>query len=207
MAFTRSESMRAMGSGSRRWGAVSALTAVLLTTLTPTATAAVTATAAGPSSTVQAAPGAAPGAAPVKVRGQVDHPRSFTMDRLRGLPQHTVRVRYETSHGSEKHTFTGPLLADVLTPAEPRIDPEVKNAQLRMFVTATGSDGYRATPAWAEIDPAFSGKKILLAVTQDGTKLDKQGPRLVVPGDVKGGRYVSGVVRLYVGDADALDPA
>ncbi|MFI7135481.1 hypothetical protein ACIBQ1_58205 [Nonomuraea sp. NPDC050153] len=75
------------------------------------------------------------------------------------------------------------------------------------MVTATGSDGYHATVAWAELDPSFSGKKVLLAVAQDGAKLDKQGPRLVVPGDVKGGRYVSGVVRLYVGDTDALDPA
>ncbi|MGW6505285.1 molybdopterin-dependent oxidoreductase [Nonomuraea angiospora] len=97
----------------------------------------------------------------VKVRGQVARPRSFTMARLRSLPQHTVRVRYQTSHGAEKHTFTGPLLSDVLQLAEPRIDPDVKNAQLRLVVT----------------------------------------------GDVKGGRHVSGVVRLHVGDTDALDPA
>ncbi|MGW4966761.1 hypothetical protein ACWEPL_56875 [Nonomuraea sp. NPDC004186] len=98
------------------------------------------------------------------MRGQVDHPRSFSMARLRGLPQHTVRVRYQTSHGAEKHTVTGPLLADVLKLAGPRIGPDVKNAQLRLFVTATGS---------------------------------KEGPRLVAPGDVKGGRYVSGVLRLH----------
>jgi hypothetical protein len=116
-------------------------------------------------------------------------------------------VRYQTSHGPEKHTFTSPLPADVLKLTEPRIAPEVKNAQLRLFVTATGSDGYRLTVAWAELDPSFSGKKVLLAVTQDGKKLDRQGPRLVMPGDIKDGRYVSGVVRLYVGNADALDPA
>ena len=81
-------------------------------------------------------------------------------------------------------------------------DPDTKNAQPSFVVTPTGSDGYRATVAWAELDPAFSGKKALPAVTQDGKK---QGPRLVVPGGVKGGRYVSGVVRLYVGDSDALD--
>jgi hypothetical protein len=58
--------------------------------------------------------------------------------------------------------------------------------------------------SWAELDPAFADKKILLAVGQDGTVLDKQGPRLVVPGDVKGGRYVSGVVHIYFGSVDAL---
>jgi DMSO/TMAO reductase YedYZ molybdopterin-dependent catalytic subunit len=169
--------------------------------------------AAGSSSTVPAKaeavaePGPGAVAQPVKVRGQVGRPRSFDMARLRGLPQHTVSVRYQTSKGAEEHTFTGPLLSDVLALAKPRIDPDVNNAQLRLFVTATGSDGYRAAVAWAEIDVAFSGKKVLLAVTQDGVELDKQGPRLIVPGDVKGGRYVSGVVRLYVGNADAFDPA
>ncbi|MEV4360900.1 molybdopterin-dependent oxidoreductase [Nonomuraea sp. NPDC049625] len=200
MASTRSESTLVSIGSPRRRAVASALATVLLATLTPTAPA-TAATAAGPASVRQAPAGT------VKVRGQVDRPRSFTMARLRGLPQHTVRVRYQTSHGAEKHTFTGPLLSDVLQLTEPRIDPDVKNAQLRLVVTATGSDGYRAALAWAELDPAFSGKKVLLAVTQDGAKLDKEGPRLVVPGDVKGGRYVSGVVRLHVGDTDALDPA
>ena len=51
------------------------------------------------------------------------------------------------------------MLSDVLALAKPRIDPDVNNAQLRLFVTATGSDGYRAVVAWAEIDVAFSGKR------------------------------------------------
>ncbi|GAA4183083.1 molybdopterin-binding oxidoreductase [Streptosporangium oxazolinicum] len=140
----------------------------------------------------------------VKVRGDVAHPRSFTLARLRSLPQHTVRVRYQSSRGTEKHTFTGPLLGDVLALTKPRLDAETKNDQLRFFVAATGSDGYRAIVSLSELDPAFSGKKVLLAVSQDGASLDAEGPRLVVPGDVKGGRYVSGVVHLHVGDVDAL---
>jgi DMSO/TMAO reductase YedYZ molybdopterin-dependent catalytic subunit len=96
--------------------------------------------AAGSSSTVPAKAVAEPGAVaqPVKVRGQVGRPRSFDMARLRGLPQHTVSVRYQTSKGAEEHRFTGPLLSDVLALAKPRIDPGVNNAQLRLFVTATG---------------------------------------------------------------------
>ncbi|MET7336639.1 hypothetical protein [Nonomuraea sp. NPDC005650] len=69
---------------------------------------------------------------------------------LRGLP--SGRERYTATAAGA--TFTGPLLTDVLKPTDPRIDPGVKNAQLRLFVTATGSDGYRATVAWAELDPA-----------------------------------------------------
>lgn len=124
----------------------------------------------------------------------------------------TATTTAETATGlsSAGQTAARPFSAQQATGGTvkvPRIDPDVKNAQLRLVVTATGSDDYRATLAWAELDPAFSGKKVLLAVTQDSAKLDREGPRLVVPGDVKGGRYVSGVVRLHVGDTDALDPS
>ncbi|GAA3246635.1 hypothetical protein [Nonomuraea helvata] len=114
----------------RRWAVTSALAIALLATLAPATTATA---AAGPSSAQQTTVGT------VKVRGQVIRPRSFSMARPRSLPQHTVRVRYRTSHSAEKHTFTGPLLVDVLNLTEPRIDPDTKNAQLRLFVTATGS--------------------------------------------------------------------
>jgi hypothetical protein len=34
---------------------------------------------------------------------------------------------------------------------------------------------------------------ILLAFAEDGESLAAEGPRLVVPGDIRGGRYVFGV--------------
>ncbi len=42
---------------------------------------------------------------------------------------------------------------------------------------------------------------MLVAYDQDGTDLCSAGARLVVPGDIKGGRYVSNLVRLQVGRA------
>jgi hypothetical protein len=44
---------------------------------------------------------------------------------------------------------------------------------------------------------------VILATEQDGEPLDAEGPRLVVPGDIKGGRYVSGVVGVRLVDATA----
>jgi hypothetical protein len=66
---------------------------------------------------------------------------------------------------------------------------------LRWYAVVTGTDGYQAVIAWGEIDPGFEGKPVLLAYEQDGQLL---GPsdgmaRLVVPGDQRGGRYVSNV--------------
>jgi hypothetical protein len=45
--------------------------------------------------------------------------------------------------------------------------------------------------AWGEFDPGFENKPIMLAVTQDGNTLAAEGVRLVVPNDIRGGRYVS----------------
>lgn len=139
---------------------------------------------------------------PVRVRGEVARPGTFTLERLRKLPQHRLKVRYGTSGGTETHEFSGPLLLDVLNAAGPSFDPGIRNDALRHFVAVTGSDGYRAIVSWGELDPSFAGTKVLLALRQDGKPLDKDGPRLVVPGDAKGGRYVGGVTDLHLGSAD-----
>lgn len=115
------------------------------------------------------------------------------------LPQKTVDVQYRAGATVEQHTFTGPLLLDVLGLAGPSFDPAVKNDKLRHYITATSSDGYQALVAWGEIDPDFANKSVLLAVTQDGQPLADTGPRLVVPGDGRGGCYVRGVVRVRLG--------
>ena len=85
----------------------------------------------------------------------------------------------------------GFLLFDVLNLLKPQFDPDVKNDRLRFYVSATATDDYQAIVAWGELDPGFENKPILLAVTQDGQSLASQGLRLVVPDDIRGGRYVS----------------
>ena len=62
----------------------------------------------------------------------------------------------------------------------------------------SATDNYRALVAWGEIDPGFDNKEVLLATSQDGNPLDSAGPRLVVPGDISGGRYVSNVNRVFL---------
>lgn len=63
------------------------------------------------------------------------------------------------------------------------------------WVAAVGSDGYLATVTPAE---AFiGGRPLLLSLVENGAPLAQ--PRLVTDGDVKGGRYVSMVVDLVVG--------
>jgi hypothetical protein len=81
------------------------------------------------------------------------------------------------------------------------VGSSLKNADLRYFAEAIGSDQYAAIVAVGEIDPFFGDKPVLLAVNEDGKAFAQ--PRLIVPGDVHGGRYVSGVV---VGEAPTQAP-
>lgn len=131
------------------------------------------------------------------VNGNVQHKLRLNVSTLAALPnQQTVKVSFRAGGAPEEHTFTGPLLVDVLAKAGPRFDAAIKNDKLRHYVSVTASDAYQALVAYGEIDPSFENKKILLAVTQDGVSLADQGPRLVVPGDGAGGRYVTGVVKV-----------
>ncbi len=160
----------------------------------------------GAAGTTPAATGTAhPGSeVAVTVTGKVSHKLRLTLAELSRLPAHTVSVTYQARNGSQAHTYSGPLLYDVLEQAQPRVRPQVKNDLLRDYVAATAaSDGYRAVVAWGEIDPSYEAKQVLLADNEDGTPLTGQQLVLVVPGDKFGGRYVSGVTSLRLGRADS----
>lgn len=133
------------------------------------------------------------------VTGNVRQPLQLSVADLAAMPdQQTVTVTFSAGGAPETHVFTGPRLRDVLASADPKLDPAVKNDKLRHYVSVTASDGYQALVGYGELDPSFENKAILLAVTQDEASLAGEGPRLVVPGDTAGGRYVSGVTSVVL---------
>ncbi len=107
---------------------------------------------------------------------------------LAALPSQTLQVSFQAGTTPQQHTEIGPSLATVLRAARVHVDANT-------WVAAVGSDGYVAlvTPAEA----AVGGRPLQLSLNEDGVALEQ--PRLVVDGDVKGGRYVSGTVDLVVG--------
>jgi len=108
---------------------------------------------------------------------------------LGGLPQQTQTVTFLAGTAAQTHTETGPTLSEVLRAAHIR-------EGLNTWVAAVGSDGYVATVTPAEA--WVGGRPLLISLVEDGTAL--AAPRLVTDGDIKGGRYVSGVYDLVVGD-------
>ena len=137
--------------------------------------------------------------------GLVQRPASFDAAALASLPSMTEAVTYTSGSQTVSASFTGVSLWDLLTRAGLVTDPTIKNDELRQYVLATGSDGYEATFSLGELDPRFGGSSTmpdLIAFAENGSSLGADGfARLVVPGDVAGGRYVSNLVSLQVLDA------
>ncbi|HVT70819.1 MAG TPA: hypothetical protein VHF26_23930 [Trebonia sp.] len=128
---------------------------------------------------------------PVKI---VDgrHVVTLSAARLARLPQETLKVSFEGPGGVQTDTETGPALLRVLALAGIR-------PTLSTWVAATGDDNYVATITPAE--QLAGGRPLQLSLTENGKALAQ--PRLVTDGDVKGGRYVSGIVDIYVGTGPA----
>lgn len=107
---------------------------------------------------------------------------------LARLPQQTKTVTFLAGTSSQTDTETGPTLSGVLRAAH-------IGESLDTWVAAVGSDGYVATVTPAEA--WVGGRPLLISLIEDGVALT--APRLVTDGDIKGGRYVSGVYDLVVG--------
>jgi hypothetical protein len=103
-----------------------------------------------------------------------------------------LHVSFLGPGGTQTHTEVGPSLLAVLAAA--RIWPT-----LSTWVAAVGLDNYVATVTPAE--QRVGGRPLQLSLNEDGVALAQ--PRLVTDGDVHGGRYVSGVVNIYVGTGPA----
>ncbi|CAO5167989.1 putative molybdopterin-dependent oxidoreductase [Frankia sp. AiPs1] len=131
----------------------------------------------------------------VLLLGRIAHPVLLDVRALATrYPQHTQTVTFQSGAGKQTHTYTGPLLYDVLQAAKPSFRADVKNDSLRYAVVVHASDNYESVVSWPEIDPGYANTESLLAVTEDGKSLAADGPRLTAPKDTKGGRYVSNVI-------------
>jgi hypothetical protein len=112
---------------------------------------------------------------------------------LARLPAETLKVSFLAgAPPAQTHTEIGPALWEVLAAAGIR-------PTLNTWVAAVGDDNYVATVTPAE--QFAGGRPLQLSLNEDGTALPQ--PRLVTDGDVKGGRYVSDVVDIYVGTGPA----
>jgi hypothetical protein len=140
----------------------------------------------------------------------VSNPGTYDLAKLMSLPATTLTATYLAAGTSVTDTYTGVSLWTLLSMAGLITDPTIKNDVLRQYMVAVGSDGYEAIFSLGEIDPMFGNQTDLVAYADTGGQLGVGGlsgfARMVVPGDIAGGRYVSNLVELAVFDATVPEP-
>ena len=129
--------------------------------------------------------------------GVVKQPLVLDETLLKSLTPVTVDVTFESAQGKKSGCYTGVLLWSLLEKAEP-IDAPGKNASLKHTLLITGRDGYAVALAIGEIDPRYEGKQIIIAYAGGDRSASMSSLRLVVPGDVHGGRNVRDVAKIEV---------
>jgi molybdate transport system substrate-binding protein len=139
----------------------------------------------------------------VELKGLLGNPRTFSREDLMGLPAETVQVSFQAGQGTDGGSFTGTRLLNVFDAAGgAKLPTDINNAKLRTTVMVTAVDGYQVAFGWGELDPEFGAAPILLAYARDGQPMgEKQGmARIIVPGDKRGGRYLSMVKSIELRD-------
>jgi uncharacterized protein with beta-barrel porin domain len=128
------------------------------------------------------------------VTGNVTTPATYNMATLSALPSTTITVG--------GNSYAGVNLWTLLSASNVVTNPTIKNNILTDYVVATGSDGYQAVISLGEIDPSFGNQPDLIAYYLNGGSLGANGfARLVVPNDVKQGRWVSNLINLELFDS------
>ena len=128
--------------------------------------------------------------------------KTFDGASLKALTHKTVI--FHNAHTNADETYSGvPLIYLLGTMGVPR-GKDLHGKVLSEYVVATGSDGYKAVLALAEVDPEFHPGDVIVADTMDGQPLDeKNGPfKLVVTEDKRPARSVHNLVSIDVKTAE-----
>jgi DMSO/TMAO reductase YedYZ molybdopterin-dependent catalytic subunit len=152
---------------------------------------------------------AAPISTQFDLSGAVGTPGTYNLSSLTALPATTETATFTSGGTPTTDTYTGVLMSNLVSAAGGiTTNPATKNDILRKYVVATGSDGYQAVVGAAEFAANFGNRGVMVAYSDTGGQLGPSGSsgfaRLIVPGDVAGGRYVSNLVGLQVGTAPSV---
>jgi hypothetical protein len=123
---------------------------------------------------------------------------TLALDAFKAMPQKTVK--FHNVHTSADETYSGVPLIDLLASLGVPHGKELHGRGFSEYVVASGSDGYKAVLALAEVDPQFHPGDVIVADEMDGKPLDaKNGPfKLVVTEDKRPARSVHSLVSIEV---------
>jgi hypothetical protein len=137
-----------------------------------------------------------PSDASLTVQGDIPRPVILTKADMAKMPRSSLTL---DGHGTPV-IYEGVLLYEILKRAGAPLDKELSGKALASYVLAEARDGYQVVYTLAELDPAFTGNKILVADTVNSQPLPQRlAPfHLVVPNEKKAARSVRMLERLTV---------
>jgi hypothetical protein len=117
-------------------------------------------------------------------------PTGFSLSDLKAMPH--ITATFHNTHTNADESYSGVRLADILGKLGAPLGSDLRGEALSNYVVATGSDGYSAVLALAEVDPGFHPGEVLVADTMNRKPLDQHsGPlKLVVTEDKRPARSV-----------------
>ena len=136
--------------------------------------------------------------------GDVNSPGTYNLSRLKGPPFQPSILTGVTFVAGGKPTpptdYTGVPIWTLLLDAGLSL-----HDVLTSYLLATGTDGYEVLLSLAELNPAFGARPDLIAYADsahsDASLGDAGFARLILPGDNRGGRFVSNLSELRVVNA------
>jgi hypothetical protein len=114
----------------------------------------------------------------------------FSAKDLAQMPRLSVDVT-EPHRGEVEH-YEGVRLSDLLAKVGAPLGDQLRGKAMATYVLAQASDGYAVVYSLAELDPAMTDNRIIVADRMNGKALDaKEGPfKIVVPGDKRPARWI-----------------
>lgn len=123
-------------------------------------------------------------------------PVTLSASDLKAMPH--ISVTFHNTHTNADETYSGVRVADILGKFKAPLGSDLRGKALANYVVASGSDGYQAVLALAEVDPEFHPGEVIVADAMDGKPLDAHnGPlKLVVTEDKRPARSVRNLVSI-----------
>jgi hypothetical protein len=139
----------------------------------------------------------APTGQPV-VRVIADGNAPLTLDRasLAAMPRVSVTA---SAHHEAPSQWQGVALQSILQKVHAPSGEQLRGHAMTSVVRIAASDHYQVVFSLAELDPMLGNEQVILADTQDGRPIAKDGPyRIVVPGDKRPARWIRNVTTIEV---------
>ena len=139
---------------------------------------------------------AAPEPSVLRVEGAGPTPLTLTAEDLAKMPRATASVESD----GDTNTYEGVLLYDILVKAGWQFGHGMMGKAAPACIVLTAKDGFKAVFALAEIDPQFSGVKVLVADKENGLPLpNKYRPfRVISPQDKMRARSIYSLIKVEV---------